>query len=71
MKKSIVHLTSAHPRFDIRIYQKECLSLSEKYNVSLIVADGQGSKNVSGINILDVGKPKSRQDRFVNTLKKV
>ena len=67
----IAHLTSAHPRFDIRIYQKECLSLSKKYNVSLVVADGQGSKNVNGINIVDVGKPKSRQERFVNTPRKI
>lgn len=67
----VVHLTSAHPRFDIRIYQKECLSLSKKYNVSLVVADGQGAMNINGVNIIDVGKPKSRKDRFINTSKKV
>ena len=71
MENKICHLTSAHPRFDIRIYQKECLSLSKKYNVSLVVADGQGSTNVNGINIIDVGKSKSRQDRFINTSNKV
>lgn len=69
--KRICHLTSAHSRFDIRIYQKECLSLSKKYNASLVVADGQGSTNVNGVNIIDVGKPKSRKDRFFVTSNKV
>ena len=53
--KKIVHLTSVHPRYDIRIFQKECLSLSMAgYDVTLIVADGKGNEIKNKINIIDV-----------------
>lgn len=67
----ICHLTSAHPRFDIRIYRKECTSLSKIYETYLIVADGLNDEKLNNINIIDVGKSKSRSDRFLNTSKKV
>lgn len=54
-KKDICHITTVHPRNDIRIFHKECKSLSKKYNVSLIVADGKGDENIDGINIIDIG----------------
>jgi hypothetical protein len=45
MSKKIAHLTSAHPRYDTRIFIKMCTSLAMSgYKVSLIVADGQGSE---------------------------
>lgn len=67
----VCHLTSAHPRFDIRIYRKECLSLSKYYQTYLVVADGLGNEKLNNIDIVDVGKSKSRNDRFLNTSKKV
>ena len=59
-KKKIIHITSAHPINDIRIYHKQCLSLKKKYEVSLFVADGLGNKIEKGINIHDIGIFKSR-----------
>jgi hypothetical protein len=60
-------LTSGHSRFDTRIFYKQSLSLSKKYQVYLIVADGLGNKKVGNIEILDVGKPINRLYRFFVT----
>jgi len=40
----ITHLTSAHPRYDTRIFIKMCSSLAKikNYKVSLVVADSKG-----------------------------
>ena len=62
----IAHLTSAHPRYDTRIFVKMCKSLSKKYDVNLIVADGKGNEIKDKIKIFDVGKAKSRFDRILN-----
>lgn len=68
---SIFHLSSAHPRNDVRIFVKQCQSLAqEKYNVSLCIADGKGDSVDSKIKIIDVGKPTNRFARFfISTLK--
>lgn len=74
MKKrtSIVHLTSAHPRDDIRIYRKMCLSLSSNYDVKLVVADGKGNdRTCDGIPIIDVGILKGRVSRMTKTVNNV
>ena len=69
----IVHLTSAHPRYDIRIFIKECSSLAKNnaYEVNLVVADGLGDEQKEGVSIYDVGQSKGRVDRILNTTKKV
>ncbi len=68
---SICHLTSAHPRYDTRIFIKQCSSLARKYNVTLIVADGKGEEFANNVNVLDVGKFKSRKDRMLNAPKSI
>ncbi|MEJ5273830.1 MAG: glycosyltransferase family 4 protein [Spirochaetota bacterium] len=68
----ITHLTSAHTRYDVRIFLKECKSLyNNGYEVSLIVADGKGDENKDGIKIYDVGKPKNRIERILKFTKKI
>jgi len=53
----VVHLTSAHPRSDTRIFLKECSSLSNAgYEVTLIVADGKGDEIKNNIRIIDVAR---------------
>lgn len=64
--QSVVHLTSAHPRYDTRIFVKECSSLAEIYDTYLIVADGKGNEIVNGVSILDAGKFSGRLNRMIN-----
>jgi glycosyltransferase involved in cell wall biosynthesis len=73
MEKSIkiCHLTSAHPRFDIRIFHKECVYLARHFETHLVVADNLGNELKNNINIHDVGKETSRLKRFARTPKKV
>ncbi|WP_083928423.1 glycosyltransferase [Marinobacterium rhizophilum] len=64
---NITHVTTVHPRYDSRIFFKQCISLSKfsGCNVDLIVADGKGNELKSGVNIYDLGKPKcGRLGRF-------
>lgn len=55
-KMQVCHITSVHPRYDIRIFIKECQALVREHQVSLIVADSLGDEVNSGVNIYDVGK---------------
>jgi glycosyltransferase involved in cell wall biosynthesis len=70
---NIAHLSSAHARYDTRIFIKMCSSLAaHNYKVSLVVADGLGAENKNGVNIVDVGaKTGSRLSRMTRTVKKV
>jgi len=68
----VCHLTSVHSRFDARIFSKECKSLVEaNYDVSLIVADGEGDESVDNIKIYDVGSELGRINRITKTTKKI
>jgi len=68
----VAHLTSAHPRFDTRIFVKECRSLaSAGYHVSLVVADGLGDQHIDGVKIIDVGSSHGRVHRMRHTTRLV
>lgn len=68
----IAHLTSAHPRYDTRIFLKMCRSLaSAGHQIALVVADGLGDEEKDGVRILDVGKPRGRLDRMVGASRRV
>ncbi|OCL85611.1 glycosyltransferase family 4 protein [Arcobacter porcinus] len=72
MNKKVVHLTSVHKRYDIRIYLKECCSLSNSgYDVYLIVADGKGDEIKDDIKIIDVGISKNKLSRIIFSTNKV
>jgi len=64
-KKKVVVMTSAHPRYDNRIFTKECMTISGAgYDVSLIVADGVGDDIKDNIRIYDVGSSDGRRSRM-------
>ena len=67
----IAHLSSAHPRFDTRIYHKMCKSTSIQNKVFLVCADGKGDSIEDTINFHDVGKSKNRLYRMWYTCKLV
>lgn len=69
-KLKIVHLTSAHLRYDTRIFIKMCSSLANSgFDVSLVVADGNGYEKKNNILIYDVGpKTGGRLSRFTKTV---
>ncbi len=71
-KYKICQISSAHPRSDIRIFQKECVSLHDNgFDVSLLVADGFGYEEKSGIKIFDAGKTSNRWARFTTIFYKI
>lgn len=61
----ICHVTSAHQPFDGRIFERECTSLSKRYQVYLIVPNtsdcGRNGVIVKGVNI-----PQQRIKRFLH-----
>lgn len=61
----ICHITSAHPRDDVRIYHKMVSSLYiEGHDIMMVVCDGNGNDYVS-IPVRDLGKFNSRVSRFL------
>ena len=65
----VVHLSSVHPRNDIRIFEKECVSLvNNGFNVTLLVADGLGESVYQGVRVIYVGKPITRIHRMIYTV---
>lgn len=69
----VCHMTSAHGRYDVRIFQKECVSLVKAgYKVYLIVSDEKGDEVKDGVHILSTSyRAKNRIDRMVNAVSKV
>lgn len=68
----VCHLTSVHPRFDTRIYLKQCRSLAAAgYDVSLVVADGKGPETRDGVSIHDVGRLQGRLRRIRQTTRHI
>lgn len=67
----ICHVSSAHGRYDIRIFKKECCSLAkEGYRVYLIINDNKENEYIEGVEIISTGYvPRNRFDRMANSTK--
>jgi len=66
----ICHFTSVHPRYDTRIFIKQCVSLARAgYDVTLIVADGKENEEKEDVRILNVGVSRfGRAGRMTRTV---
>ncbi len=70
--QKITHLTSAHPRDDIRIFMKMARSIAQAgHETTLVVADGLGDEQRDDVSIKDAGKSSSRVDRIKNAPRRI
>lgn len=64
--RKVCHLSSVHIRSDVRVFYKQCLTLAKSgYKIHLVVADGIGDENRSGVRIHDLGSSGSRKLRML------
>lgn len=72
-QKKVCHVTSAHPRYDVRIFHKECKSLTNYgFDVTLLVNDNLPNESIYGVKIVSTQlKPKNRYDRMIKSKKKI
>lgn len=67
----VCHMTSAHNRYDVRIFEKECKSLANNgYDVTLIVNDCYNDEIIDNVKIISTKyKYKNRAERILNAQK--
>lgn len=72
-KIRICHMTSAHQRYDGRIFSRECISLQKAgYEVYLAVSDDKPDEIKNGIHICSTGlAPGNRMERMTKATRRV
>lgn len=66
----VCHVTSAHSRYDGRIFQKQLGSLAKKYDCYLICCDNRGNEEKDGIKIISTNSNfRNRYERFFKAKK--
>ena len=64
----IVHLTSAHPPFDVRIFHRECLSLAQEGYPVVLIAPHERDEVRQGVQVRSVKKTTGRLGRMLGTV---
>lgn len=70
---SVCHVTSVHPRYDVRILHKECMSLARHgFAVTLLVNDTLPDEEFENVEIISTQfKPRNRFDRMFISKKRI
>ncbi len=70
---SVCHVTSVHPRYDVRILHKECVSLARHgFAVALLVNDTLPDEEFENVEIISTQfKPRNRFDRMFISKKRI
>lgn len=64
--KKVVHISSVHELFDNRVFWKECKTLNDKYDLSLIIPHKE-SGIIEGIRVIGLERQNSRAKRMFGT----
>ena len=55
----VCHITTVHPRYDIRIFWRQCVTLAQAgHEVTLLVNDEFGDEINNGVRILSLRHPR-------------
>lgn len=65
MGMKVCHVTSVHPPFDGRIFLKECCSLAQRYDTTLIAPNIEDQEK-NGVHLKGVSLPASRIKRMMH-----
>ena len=63
----IVHMTSVHRPFDVRIFAKECSSLAEHGYDVVLIAVHDHDEMCDGVQIKSIPRPRSQWSRMIFT----